>query len=72
MLAKIDERLAAEGITLWLAGLNPETLNTVRRSPLGERLGDRRMFVNAEAAAREFERQHGVQPATITVEDPSS
>ena len=32
MLTEAEERLGAEGITLWLAGLNPEALEVVRRS----------------------------------------
>jgi sulfate permease, SulP family len=62
MFARIDERLAGEGITLWLAGLNPEVLAVVRRSPLGERLGPQRLFVNVDAAVRQYERQYGVHP----------
>jgi sulfate permease, SulP family len=65
MFARIDERLAAEGITLWLAGLNPDSLAVVRRSPLGERLGRQRMFANVEAAVREYERQYGVHSVTV-------
>ena len=57
VLAQTDEKLAAEGVALWVAGLNREVLRVVRRSPLGERLGDRRMFANLDAAVREFEAQ---------------
>jgi hypothetical protein len=35
---------------LWLVGLQPEVLATVRRSPLGETLGRERMFFNLEQA----------------------
>ena len=74
MLAGIDERLAAEGTTLWLAGLNPETLAVVRRSPLGERLGQPRMFANLDAAVHEYDRQYAarpVPPASFQPEDRS-
>ena len=57
MLVRVDERLAGEGTVLCLAGLNPQTLSVVRRSPLGERLGPRRMFANVDAAVREYDRQ---------------
>lgn len=54
MLAEIDERLEAEGIALWFVGLNPQPLDVVRRSPLGDRLGNQRMFVNLAAAVEAF------------------
>jgi SulP family sulfate permease len=57
VLAQLDDKLSAEGITLWFAGLNPQALELVRRSPLAERMGNRRMFFNLDAAVREFERQ---------------
>jgi sulfate permease, SulP family len=57
VLAQTDDKLAAECVALWIAGLNREALQVVRRSPLGERLGDRRMFANLDAAVREFEAQ---------------
>jgi high affinity sulfate transporter 1 len=59
MITEADDKLQAEGITLWLAGLNPQTLEMVRRSSLGERLGRERMFMNLDAAVRTFELQHG-------------
>lgn len=58
MLIDAEERLRAGGISLWLAGLNPEVLDVVRRSALGERLGHERMFFNLDAAVRAFEPQH--------------
>lgn len=57
MLVDADEKLRAEGITLWLAGLNPQVLDMVRRSPLGERLGRDRMYMNLDAAVQAFERE---------------
>jgi MFS superfamily sulfate permease-like transporter len=62
MLTSLDERLAAGATTLWLAGLNPETLAVVRRSPLGERLGQPRMFANVDAAVREYDRRYAAHP----------
>jgi sulfate permease, SulP family len=55
VLVEIDEKLEAEGVMLWLAGLNPQALDQVRRSRLGDRLGNRRMFQNLDAAVRAFE-----------------
>lgn len=66
ILAETDEKLERDGIVLWLVGLNPRALAMVRRSPLGDRLGDRRMFANLAAAVREFERQSAEAGATIT------
>jgi high affinity sulfate transporter 1 len=59
MITEADEKLQAEGITLWLAGLNPQVLEMVRRSVLGERLGRERMFMNLDAAVRNFEGKYG-------------
>jgi len=59
MLTEADEKLRDEGITLWLAGLNPQVLEMVRRAPLGERLGRERMFMNLDAAVRAFEGRDG-------------
>jgi len=56
-LIEFDDQLRRDGISLWLAGLNPSALELVRRSALGERLGRQRMFFNLDAAVREFERQ---------------
>ena len=57
VLAETDEKLAAEGVALWLAGLNREVLRVVRRSPFGRAARRRRMFANLDAAVREFEAQ---------------
>jgi sulfate permease, SulP family len=48
MLHEADARLAANGATLWIAGLNPGVLDAVRRSPFGAALGEARMFYNLE------------------------
>ena len=39
---------------LWLAALNPEALDLVRRTPLAERLGRERMFFTVEQAVDAF------------------
>lgn len=46
MLTEAEENLRARGITLWLAGVNPDLLKTLERSPLGAVLGHERMFFN--------------------------
>ncbi len=54
MLAGFEEKLRERGITLWLAGLNPEALNVIRRSPLGATLGAERMFYNLPQAVEAY------------------
>jgi MFS superfamily sulfate permease-like transporter len=54
-LAETEERLRGEGVMLWLAALNPEVLQMVRRSPLGEALGQERMFFNLQAAVERYQ-----------------
>ena len=59
-------KLRGEGIALWLAGLNPQVLDVVRRSTFGERLGQPRMFQNLDAAVREYERQRAAWQSSST------
>jgi sulfate permease, SulP family len=44
MLAEGEERMRSLGISVWLAGLSPDVLTVVRRSPFGEAVGNERMF----------------------------
>ena len=44
------ETLAEHGVTLWLAGLNPNVLEDVRHAGFDRQLGAERMFFNARAA----------------------
>ncbi len=39
---------------MWLAGLTPDVFAMVRRSPLGEALGNERMFFNVEMAVAKY------------------
>ena len=55
MLVEGEERHREEGKELWLAALNPEALELVRRTPLAERLGRERMFFTVEQAVAAFE-----------------
>lgn len=50
MFAAAEKQLRANGGVLCVAGLNPEVLALVRRSPLGEMLGNERMFFDLEQA----------------------
>ena len=55
MLIEAEERMRSQGITLWLASLNPEVLKVVQQSPLGETLGRSRMFFNLQSAVSHYE-----------------
>lgn len=50
MLADGDKRIAERGVTLWLAGLNPDALAMVQHCGLADRLGRERMIFNAQTA----------------------
>ena len=43
------------GITLWLSALNPQALDVVRRSPLGQAVGNERMFHSLIDAVKAYE-----------------
>jgi high affinity sulfate transporter 1 len=53
-LAEGEKRLADRGVTLWLAGLNPDVLEVVRHAGLDRQLGEGRMFHNARAAIARY------------------
>jgi anti-anti-sigma regulatory factor len=52
VLIEAQDKLARNGVELWLVGLNPETFQRIRSSPLGQTLGDERMFPNLQQAVR--------------------
>ena len=54
MLMEAEKRQRRRGVQLWLAGLNPQVLDMVRRSDLGEMLGHERMFFNMEIALAKY------------------
>ncbi|WP_280952696.1 SulP family inorganic anion transporter [Rhizobium subbaraonis] len=49
-----ERRFAEAGVTVWLAGLNPDVLRYIRSSGLAEHLGNDRMFANARAGLRRY------------------
>jgi SulP family sulfate permease len=55
MMMESERSLAAEGVTLWLAGLNPDVLEYVRASGFAERLGAVRMFSSALAGVHHYQ-----------------
>jgi sulfate permease, SulP family len=54
MLIEAEERVESEGVTIWLAALNPTVLACIRASSPQDRLGRERMLFNARAAFRKF------------------
>jgi sulfate permease, SulP family len=68
MLTDGEEKLRQEGVSLWLAALNPKALRVIQRSPLGEVLGHQRMFFNTEQAVEAYQTQFEtmLQPAPNT------
>jgi MFS superfamily sulfate permease-like transporter len=59
MLVEAEEKLRRQGITLWLASLNPEVLTIVQQSSLGQTLGRQRMFFNLQTAVERYEQMSG-------------
>ena len=57
MLIEAAKRMERSGITLWLAGLNPEPLQMIQNSELGKKLGRPRMYFNLEQAVNSFLKQ---------------
>lgn len=54
MLTDAEEKLRESGIVLWMAALNPEVLDVIRKTPLGKILDRERMFFNVEHAVSEW------------------
>ncbi len=71
MLAEAEENLRRHSVTLWLAALNPEVLAIVKRSRIGELLGEKQMFFNLQTAVEEYERlsQAAAKPTTAPSEN---
>jgi MFS superfamily sulfate permease-like transporter len=55
MLAAGEKRATEHGATVWLVGLNPDVLETVRHAGLDARLGRERMLFNARAAIERYQ-----------------
>jgi SulP family sulfate permease len=56
MLTDAERKIREEqGVVLWLVGLNPDVLAMVRRCPLGETLGNDRMFFNMDMAVARYQ-----------------
>ena len=53
-LTAAEKRMRDSGVSVWLARLTPDVFAMVRRSPLGDALGDQRMFFNVEMAVAKY------------------
>ena len=54
MLIEAEQKLRARGMSLWLAGLNPDVLQTIERSPLPAAIGRERIYVNLRQALEAY------------------
>ena len=63
MLAAGEKRLTERGATVWLAGLNPGVMESIRAAGLGERLGPDRLLPNARAVIKQFQEMQGAGTA---------
>jgi MFS superfamily sulfate permease-like transporter len=65
MLVDGERRVTDDGVTVWLAAANPAVLESLRSSPLAERLGRERLLFNAREAIRKYQEQvaAGATPA---------
>ena len=55
MMIEGERRMTQQGITVWLAALNPSVLRSIQSSDLAERLGRERLLFNARAAIRKYQ-----------------
>jgi len=55
MLEEAEKKSRANGVQMWLVGLNPGVLSMVQRSPLGAALTKERMFHNLEQAVARYQ-----------------
>jgi anti-anti-sigma factor len=53
-LIEAEKRMREGGVELWLVGLTPGVLETIRRSSLADTLGRDRMHFNLEIAVHRF------------------
>jgi SulP family sulfate permease len=62
-MSGFEQKLRDEGITLWLADLNPGPLGEIERAPLGKTLGHARMFFNLQTAVETYRGKYQQTPA---------
>jgi high affinity sulfate transporter 1 len=57
-LMELEKRFADRGVAVWIAGLNPGTLEVVRRAGFDERLGRERLLFNAREVIERYRALH--------------
>lgn len=62
MLTEAEQKLRARGVTLWLAGVNPDLMKILQRSPLGAALGPERIFANLHRTLDAWQQRAGTCP----------
>jgi MFS superfamily sulfate permease-like transporter len=63
MLTEAEIKLREAGILLWLAALNPEPLQMIQKTPLGEALGRERMIYSLKHVVEEYQRRYSEAPS---------
>src|SRR5262249_6054776 len=63
-LMEREKRVTDRGIIVWVAALNPGTLEVVRRVGLDQRLGRERMLFNARVAIERYQAMMCTPPST--------
>ena len=58
-LTEAEEKFREAGVVLWLAALNPEPLQMIQKTPLGEALGRERMIYSLKHVVEEYQRRYG-------------
>ena len=54
MLMEGERRMTGQGVTYWMAGLNPNALEYIRASGFADRLGPEGLFVNLQSAIEHY------------------
>ncbi len=70
MMVDGERRFAEEGVAIWLAGLNPDVLDYIRRSGFADRVGKDRMFLSAQAALRRYLNTSAPLPTMVAKATP--
>jgi len=72
MLIEAEKRQRERGVSMWLVGLNPEVLDMIQRSPLGQVLGRERMHFSLEPAVEKYLASPDPLPNSIAAARASS
>jgi high affinity sulfate transporter 1 len=62
MLAEFEGKMRESGIVVWLAALNPEPLQMIQKTPLGEALGRERMIYSLKHVVEEYQSRFAAAP----------